>query len=339
MELTASQLAALVNGKVEGDENVKVNTFAKIEEGHPGALSFLANPKYTHFIYSTDSSVVLVRRDFVAESPIKATLIRVDDPYATVAHLLEMVSNMNRVEKRGIESPSFVAEGVAIPDDAYVGAFAYIGSGSKIAPGAKIYPQAYVGAGCEIGEGTILYPGVKVYDGCKIGKRCIIHSGAVIGADGFGFAPVDGHYEKIPQTGNVVIDDDVEIGANTTIDRAMMGSTHIGEGVKLDNLIQVAHNCYVGPNTVMAAQVGIAGSAKIGAQCMIGGQVGIVGHISIANGTQIGAQSGVNKGTKPGDRVMGAPALEMGEYARGLVYMKKLGSLYDRVKNLEKKVK
>ncbi|MCM1254824.1 MAG: UDP-3-O-(3-hydroxymyristoyl)glucosamine N-acyltransferase [Duncaniella sp.] len=339
MELTASQLAALVNGKVEGDENVKVNTFAKIEEGHPGALSFLANPKYTHFIYSTDSSVVLVRRDFVAESPIKATLIRVDDPYATVAHLLEMVSNMNRVEKRGIESPSFVAEGVAIPDDAYVGAFAYIGSGSKIAPGAKIYPQAYVGAGCEIGEGTILYPGVKVYDGCKIGKRCIIHSGAVIGADGFGFAPVDGHYEKIPQTGNVVIDDDVEIGANTTIDRAMMGSTHIGEGVKLDNLIQVAHNCYVGPNTVMAAQVGIAGSAKIGAQCMIGGQVGIVGHISIANGTQIGAQSGVNKGTKPGDRVMGAPAVEMGEYARGLVYMKKLGSLYDRVKNLEKKVK
>lgn len=339
MELTASQLAALVNGKVEGDENVKVNTFAKIEEGHPGALSFLANPKYTHFIYSTDSSVVLVRRDFVAESPIKATLIRVDDPYATVAHLLEMVSNMNRVEKRGIESPSFVSEGVAIPDDAYVGAFAYIGSGSKIAPGAKIYPQAYVGSGCEIGEGTILYPGVKVYDGCKIGKRCIIHSGAVIGADGFGFAPVDGHYEKIPQTGNVVIDDDVEIGANTTIDRAMMGSTHIGEGVKLDNLIQVAHNCCVGPNTVMAAQVGIAGSAKIGAQCMIGGQVGIVGHISIADGTQIGAQSGVNKGTKPGDRVMGAPAVEMGEYARGLVYMKKLGSLYDRVKNLEKKVK
>lgn len=338
MELTASQLAALVNGQVEGDENVKVNTFAKIEEGHPGALSFLANPKYTHYIYSTDSSVVLVRRDFVAESPVKATLIRVDDPYATVAHLLEMVSNMNKVEKRGIESPSFVAEGVAIPEDAYVGAFAYIGNGSKIAQGVKIYPQVYVGSGCEIGEGTILYPGVKVYDGCKIGKRCIIHSGAVIGADGFGFAPVDGHYEKIPQTGNVVIDDDVEIGANTTVDRAMMGSTHIGEGVKLDNLIQVAHNCYVGPNTVMAAQVGIAGSAKIGAQCMIGGQVGIVGHISIGDGTQIGAQSGVNKGTKPGDRVMGAPAVEMGEYARGLVYMKKLGSLYDRVKQLEKKV-
>ena len=262
-----------------------------------------------------------------------------DDPYATVAHLLDMVSKMNQVEKRGIEMPSFVAEGVNVPDDAYVGAFAYIGSGAKIGAGAKIYPQAYVGAGCEIGDGTILYPGVKVYDGCKIGKRCILHSGAVIGADGFGFAPVDGHYEKIPQTGNVVIDDDVEIGANTTIDRAMMGATHIGKGVKLDNLIQIAHNCSVGDNTVMAAQVGIAGSAKIGAQCMIGGQVGIVGHISIADGTHIGAQSGVNKATKPGDRIMGAPAVEMGEYARGLVYVKKLGSLYDKVKELEKKIK
>ena len=339
MELTASQLAALVNGQVEGDENVKVNTFAKIEEGHPGALSFLANPKYTNFIYTTESSIVLVRRDFVAEHPVKATLIRVDDPYATVAHLLDMVSKMNQVEKRGIEMPSFVAEGVNVPDDAYVGAFAYIGSGAKIGAGAKIYPQAYVGAGCEIGDGTILYPGVKVYDGCKIGKRCILHSGAVIGADGFGFAPVDGHYEKIPQTGNVVIDDDVEIGANTTIDRAMMGATHIGKGVKLDNLIQIAHNCSVGDNTVMAAQVGIAGSAKIGAQCMIGGQVGIVGHISIADGTHIGAQSGVNKATKPGDRLMGAPVVEMGEYARGLVYVKKLGSLYDKVKELEKKIK
>lgn len=338
MELTASQLAALVNGQVEGDENVKVNTFAKIEEGHPGALSFLANPKYTHYIYTTESSVVLVRRDFVAEQPVKSTLIRVDDPYATVAHLLDMVTKMSQVEKRGVESPSFVAEGVIVPDDAYVGAFAYIGAGAKVGAGAKIYPQVYVGAGCEIGEGTILYPGVKVYDGCKIGKNCILHSGVVIGGDGFGFAPVEGHYEKIPQTGNVVIDDDVEIGANTTVDRAMMGSTRIGRGTKLDNLIQIAHNCSVGSDTVMAAQVGIAGSAKIGNNCMIGGQVGIVGHISIADGTHIGAQSGVNKATKPGDSVMGAPAVEMGEYARGLVYVKKLGSLYDRVKELEKKV-
>ncbi|MDE5651432.1 MAG: UDP-3-O-(3-hydroxymyristoyl)glucosamine N-acyltransferase [Duncaniella sp.] len=339
MELTASQLAALVNGQVEGDENVKVNTFAKIEEGHPGALSFLANPKYTHYIYTTASSVVLVRRDFVAEQPVRATLIRVDDPYATVAHLLDMVSKMSQVEKRGVESPSFVAEGVNVPEDAYVGAFAYVGAGARIGAGAKIYPQAYVGCGCEIGDGTILYPGVKVYDGCKIGKNCIIHSGAVIGADGFGFAPVDGHYEKIPQTGNVVVDDDVEIGANTTIDRAMMGSTRIGRGTKLDNLIQIAHNCSVGEDTVMAAQVGIAGSAKIGDHCMIGGQVGIVGHISIADGTNIGAQSGVSRATKPGDRIMGAPAVEMGEYARSLVYVKKLGSLYEKVKELEKKVK
>ncbi len=338
MELTAAQLAALVNGQVEGDENVKVSTFAKIEEGHPGALSFLANPKYTHFIYSTESSVVLVRKDFVAEEPVKATLVRVDDPYATVAHLLDMVSKMSQVEKRRVEQPSFVSEGVEVPEDAYVGAFAYIGKGVKLGKGVKIYPQVYIGDNSEVGEGTILYAGVKIYQGCKVGRYCILHSGAVIGADGFGFAPVDGHYEKIPQTGNVVIEDDVEIGANTTVDRAMMGATHIGKGVKLDNLIQVAHNCSIGDNTVMAAQVGIAGSAKIGKQCMVGGQVGFVGHIAIADGTHIGAQSGVTKATKPGDRVMGAPAVEMGEYARSLVHMKKLGSLYDRVKELEKKV-
>lgn len=339
MELTASQLAAIVNGTVEGDENVKVSTFARIEEGHSGALSFLANPKYTHHIYSTDSSVVLVKKDFMPEQPVKATLIRVDDPYATVAHLLEMVTQMSKVEKVGIETPSFISEGVDVPEDAYVGAFAYIGKGVKLAPGVKIYPQVYIGDGCEVGEGTVLYAGVKIYAGCKVGKRCIIHSGAVIGADGFGFAPVDGGYEKIPQTGNVEIEDDVEIGANTTIDRAMMGATRIGKGVKLDNLIQIAHNCSVGEHTVMAAQAGVAGSAKIGAHCMVGGQVGFVGHISIADGTQIGAQSGVSKPTKPGDRVMGSPAVDMGEYARGLVYAKKLGSLYERVKELEKKIK
>ena len=339
MELTASQLAAIVNGTVEGDENVKVSTFARIEEGHSGALSFLANPKYTHHIYSTDSSVVLVKKDFTPEQPVKATIIRVDDPYATVAHLLEMVTQMSKVEKVGIETPSFISEGVDVPEDAYVGAFAYIGKGVKLAPGVKIYPQVYIGDGCEVGEGTVLYAGVKIYAGCKVGKRCIIHSGAVIGADGFGFAPVDGGYEKIPQTGNVEIEDDVEIGANTTIDRAMMGATRIGKGVKLDNLIQIAHNCSVGEHTVMAAQAGVAGSAKIGAHCMVGGQVGFVGHISIADGTQIGAQSGVSKPTKPGDRVMGSPAVDMGEYARGLVYAKKLGSLYERVKELEKKIK
>lgn len=267
MELTASQLAALVHGEVEGNGEVKIGTFAKIEEGHPGALSFLANPKYTHYIYGTESSAVLVRRDFVPEHPVKATLIRVDDPYTTIAQLLEMVQEMTKSDKRGVEQPSYVSEGVEIPEDAYVGAFAYIGKGAVIGRGAKIYPQVYVGDGCKIGEDTILYAGAKVYAGCSIGNRCIVHSGAVIGADGFGFAPAaDGHYEKIPQTGNVVLEDDVEIGANTTIDRAMMDSTRVGRGVKLDNLIQVAHNCQIGDNTVMAAQVGLAGSSKVGRQ-------------------------------------------------------------------------
>lgn len=338
MELTAAQLASLVNGEVEGDGDVKIGTFAKIEEGHPGALSFLANPKYTHHIYSTGSSAVLVRRDFVPEQPVKATLIRVDDPYATIARLLEMVQEMTRVVRTGIEQPCFIAQGVVVPEDAYVGAFAYIGANAKIGKGAKIYPQVYVGAGCEVGENSVIYPGVRIYDGCKVGERCIIHSGAVIGADGFGFAPVDGHYEKIPQTGNVVIEDDVEIGANTTIDRAMMGSTRICRGTKLDNLIQIAHNCTVGDDTVMAAQAGVAGSAHIGKHCMVGGQVGIVGHITIADGTEIGAQSGVSGATKPGARVMGAPAVDIGDYARSLVYVKRLPRLFEQVKELQRLV-
>lgn len=339
MELTANQLAALTGGTVDGDGEVKVSTFAKIEEGVEGALSFLANPKYTHYIYDTDSSIVLVRRDFQPEHPVKATLLRVDDPYATIARLLEMVEQMNKKDMATVEQPSFVSEGVEIPADAYIGAFAYIGKGVKLGKGVKIYPQVYVGDDCSIGDDTVLYPGVKIYKECVVGARCILHSGAVIGADGFGFAPVDGHYEKIPQMGNVVIGDDVEIGANTTVDRAVMGSTVIENGVKLDNLIQVAHNCHVGHDTVMAAQVGLAGSGKIGANCMIGGQVGIVGHLQIADGTNIGAQSGVNRATKPGERIMGSPAVEMMEYAKGLVYMKRLGSLYDTVKELQKEIK
>lgn len=329
----------MVNGTVEGDGEVKVSTFAKIEEGHPGAISFLANPKYTHFIYSTASSAVLVSRDFKPEQPVSATLIRVDDPYATVAMLLAMVEKMTAGSRTGIEQPSFIAPDAVVAPDAYVGAFAYISPRARIGARAKIYPQVYVGDDAVIGDDTILYPGVKVYKGCRIGSRCIIHSGAVIGADGFGFAPVDGHYEKIPQTGNVVIADDVEIGANTTIDRAMMGSTSIGQGTKLDNLIQIAHNCAVGPDTVIAAQAGVAGSAKIGSNCMIGGQVGIVGHITVADRTEIGAQSGISKATSEGDRLMGSPAVEIMDYARNLVYVKKLGSLFDRVKAIEKELK
>ncbi len=342
MELTASQLASMVNGTVEGDGDVKVNTFAKIEEGHPGALSFLANPKYTHFIYDTQSSVVLVKRDFEPEHEVKATMIRVDDPYATVATLLTMVEKMTAVVRSGIEQPCFIAPGAEVDpaDDIYIGAFSYISAGAKIARGVKIYPQVYVGDGVTIGPDTIIYPGVKIYKGCRIGARCIIHSGAVIGADGFGFAPLpDGSYEKIPQTGIVDIADDVEVGANTTIDRAMMGATRIGHGAKLDNLIQIAHNCEVGASTVMAAQSGVAGSTKIGSRCMIGGQVGIVGHSSVADGTQIGAQSGINRPTRPGERLMGTPAVDAMEFARNTVYIKKLGSLFDRVAALEKEKK
>ena len=338
MEFSASQIAALVSGKVEGDGNVTVSTFAKIEEGHPGAISFLANPKYTHFIYSTKSSIVLVSNDFVPEEPISCTLIRVADPYATVAFLLDMVSKMTAVQPEGVEQPSYVAEGVEIAAYCYVGAFAYVGKGAVIGKNVKIYPQVYVGAGAVIGDNTILYPGVKIYHGCKIGKNCILHSGVVIGSDGFGFAPVNGEYNKIPQLGIVELEDNVEIGANTTIDRAMMGATKIRHGVKLDNLIQIAHNCEVGANTVMAAQAGVAGSTKIGAGCMVGGQVGFAGHIHVGDGSEIGAQSGIPNDVKPGSRLMGYPAVNAGEFARQAVYTKNLGKLFDRVKNIEKEL-
>ena len=242
MKFTAGQLAALINGTVEGDAGAVVNTYSKIEEAHEGSLTFLANPKYTHYIYTTDASVVLVSNDFVAEHEIKATLIRVEDPYATLAQLLNMAEQMLNPRKSGIEQPSFVSEGVELPDDIYLGAFAYIGKDVKLGKGVQIYPQVYIGDNVEVGENTILYPGCKIYHGCKIGKNCILHAGSVVGSDGFGFAPNGDSYIKISQIGNVVIDDDVEIGANTTIDRATMGNTHIKRGVKLDNLVQIAHN-------------------------------------------------------------------------------------------------
>ncbi|MBD5320006.1 MAG: UDP-3-O-(3-hydroxymyristoyl)glucosamine N-acyltransferase [Bacteroides sp.] len=339
MEFSANQIAALAGGVVEGDGEVKLNTIAKIEEGHPGAISFLANPKYTHYIYTTGSSAVLVSKDFVAEQPVSATLIRVDDPYATVAHLLTMVQQMTTPQPVGIESPSFIAEGVEVADDCYIGAFAYVGKGVKLGKGVKIYPQAYVGDGCEIGAGTVLYAGAKVYHGCKIGQRCIIHSGAVIGADGFGFAPTASGYDKIPQIGNVEIADDVEIGANTTVDRAMMGSTRIEKGVKLDNLIQIAHNCRVGENTVVAAQAGVAGSTKIGQWCMIGGQVGLAGHITVGDRAQLAAQSGTPKDVPADARLFGSPAMDMRAYGRQAASIKRLPELFDKVKQLEKQMK
>lgn len=280
MKITVGQLAALVNGTVEGDESALIDNYAKIEEATQGCLTFLANPKYTHYIYTTKATAVLVRNNFVPEQHVNATLIRVNDPYETLAHLLNFVSQQQPV-KQGIEQPCHL--GSDMPDDIYVGAFAYVGNNVKVGKNVKIYPQVYVGDNVTLGDDVILYPGVKIYHGCRIGNRCIIQSGAVIGSDGFGFAPKeDGTYEKIAQVGKVILEDDVEIGANTTIDRATMGATVVKKGTKLDNLIQIAHNVEIGENNVFAAQVGVAGSTKIGNHNMVGGQVGFWGTSLLA---------------------------------------------------------
>ena len=336
MEFSADLIAQQVGGIIEGDGSVTVSTFSKIEEAKPGSITFLANPKYTHYIYSTDASIVLVRKDFVAEHPVKATLIKVDDPYATLSALLTMVAKFMFVMPVGIEEPCHIASDVEVDSDSYVGAFAYVGEGAKLGKGVKIFPQTYVGRNVVIGDGTILYPGVRIYDGCHIGARCIIHSGAVIGADGFGFAPTPDGYHKIPQIGIGVIDDDVEIGANTTVDRATMGATHVGRGTKLDNLIQVAHNAEIGTSTVIAAQTGIAGSTKIGSRCMIGGQVGFAGHSKVGDDVQIGAQSGIPGNVADGSRIMGYPAVPARDFMRQSAYIKRLGELFDRVTDLER---
>ncbi len=323
---------------MEGNGAVEVDSFCKIDEGHPGALSFLSNPKYTHYLYDTEASVVLVKKDFKAEHSVKATLIRVDDPYATLSALLTIVDRVVNPQPAGVESPSYVAPDVTLPEGAYVGAFAYIGESVTLGKNVKIYPQAYIGRGCVIGDDTIIYAGARIYHSCHVGKRCIIHSGAVIGADGFGFAPnPDGTYSKIPQMGNVRIDDDVEIGANTTVDRAVMGSTRVQRGVKLDNLIQVAHNVEIGHDTVMAAQAGVAGSTRIGSNCMVGGQVGFAGHITVGDRVSIGAQSGIPANIASGARVMGYPAVSIGEFGRQTVYMKRLGQLFSDVRELKNK--
>lgn len=338
MELTAAQLAEIVNGDVVGDASVRISTYAKIEEAGQGALTFLANPKYEHYIYDTNASAVLVRRDFNPEKEIKATLVKVDDPYATLADLLNLISKTVIPEKKGIESPVFVAEGVELPDDVYLGCFSYIGSGARIGRNVKIYPQCYIGDNVVIKDNTTLYAGVKVYYGCEIGSNCIIHAGAVIGSDGFGFAPKNGGYEKIAQIGKVVIEDNVEIGANTTVDRATMGATVVHHGVKLDNLIQVAHNVEIGENTVIAAQTGIAGSTKIGKHNMVGGQVGFAGHIVIGDGNKFGAQAGVHSNPGDGKTVIGYPAVDARSFMRQSAYLKRLGELFDSVKELKKQM-
>lgn len=337
MEITVGQIAALVNGIVEGDSDIKINNYSKIEEGKPGCLTFLANPKYEHYIYETQASVVLVRKDFVPEKKLSTTLIKVDDPYATIAQLLNMIGSM-KLQKSGLEEPHFIAKGINVPSDIYVGAFSYISNGVVLGKNVKIYPQCYVGDNVRIGDNVILYPGVKIYHDCVIGNNCILHSGVVVGGDGFGFAPENGAYKKIAQIGNVIIEDDVEIGANTTIDRATMGSTIVKKGVKLDNLIQIAHNVEVGEHTVIAAQAGIAGSAKIGSHNMIGGQCGFAGHITVGNNNQFGAQSGIPKSVGDDNILMGYPAVKHTDFARQAAFLKNHAKVNAEISALKKQI-
>ncbi len=335
MEITPQGLAALTGGTVEGDPAAVIRGFAKIEEAKKGDLTFIANPKYAHYIHTTNATAVLVGKDFDPQGECTATLIKVDDPYAALAALMRMVDSM-KPRPEGIENPSYISEGVEVPEGAYIGAFAYIGKGVKLGRNVKIYPQAYVGDGVVLGDDTVIRSGVKIYEGCRIGSRCIIHSGAVIGADGFGFAPKDGHYEKIPQMGIVIIGDDVEIGANTTVDRATFGQTSVGRGTKLDNLIQVAHNVTIGEDNVFAAQTGIAGSVHLGNHNMVGGQCGFAGHITVGNYNEIGAQSGIPKSIGDGNRLIGYPAVDVRQFAKNQVYLKNLGKLFSEFNNIKK---
>lgn len=337
MEFTAQQIASLLQGTVEGNPDALVKTFAKIEEGESGAISFLANPKYAHYLYETASSVVLVNQDFKAEAPVKATLIRVPNAYEAIARLLSIYESMTQ-KRAGIHPLAFVSETAELGEDVYVGAFAYIGYGVKVGSGTQIYPHAVVEERATIGSDCILYPNVSVYHDCKIGDRVILHSGAVIGADGFGFAPSAQGYEKIPQIGIVTLEDDVEIGANTCIDRSTMGSTYVRRGVKLDNLVQIAHNVEVGAHTVMSAQVGVAGSARIGEWCMLGGQVGVAGHISLPDRTQAGAQSGIHSGRTNGHPQMGSPAMDIKTYAKASAIYKRLPDMREELIALRKEV-
>lgn len=337
MEFTAQQIADLLQGIIEGDTNAKVTNLSKIEEGKPGTLTFLANPKYTEYIYSTGASIAIVNNDFVAEQklPEGLTLIRVPDAYACFAKLLDFY-NQAKANKAGIEQPSFIDPSAKIGTDVYIGAFAYIGKNAVIGDNAKIYPQTYIGDNATVGENSVLYSGVKIYHECKIGNNCTIHASSVIGADGFGFAPnSENNYQKVPQIGNVIIEDHVEIGSNVSIDRATLGSTIIRRGAKIDNLIQIAHNVEIGENTVIASQTGIAGSTKLGKNMMIGGQVGIIGHLKIADGVKIAAQSGIGQNIETeGTIVQGSPAFSIGDYKRSYVLFRSLPQLKEQLNKL-----
>ena len=338
MEFTAKQIAELIGGRVEGDENAAVHAFAKIEEGQEGSISFLSNPKYTHYLYDTESTIVLVNEDLELEQKVKPTLIRVKNAYESVAKMLQIYASM-QPKKTGVDPLAFVSPKATIGKDVYVGAFACIGDGTVVGDGTQIHPHAVIGDGVKVGNGCLIYPNVTIYQGCRIGNNVTIHAGSVIGADGFGFAPNQEGYDKIPQIGIVIIEDNVEIGANTCIDRSTMGQTVIHQGVKLDNLIQVAHNCEVGENTVMSAQVGLAGSTKIGSWCMVGGQAGFAGHIKVADRTIVGAQCGVIGDTKGnGEQLIGSPAMDPKVYFKGMAMLRRLPDMYKEVGALRKEL-
>jgi UDP-3-O-[3-hydroxymyristoyl] glucosamine N-acyltransferase len=339
MDFSAALIAEFLKGTVEGDPSISVHDVSKIEEGKSGTLSFLANPKYEKYIYETESSIVIVNEDFRAQQPVPATLIRVKNAYESFAALLRLYEEQ-KPKKKGISRMASISETAELGKDVYIGDFTVISDGVTIGDHVQLFPQVYIGEGVTIGEGTILHPGVKVYNGSVIGAHCILHAGAVIGGDGFGFAPSsENNYEKIPQVGKVILEDYVEVGANTTVDRATMGATILRKGVKLDNLIMIAHNVEVGENTVMAAQSGISGSTKVGRNCMLGGQVGLIGHITIADGVKIAAQSGVTKNVNQENIVIqGSPPLDFTHYQRCYVVFKNLPDLRNQVIELEKKV-
>lgn len=338
LEFTAEQIAAVVGGEIRGDKNVHVSDVAGIEDAREGSLCFLNEEKYIHYLAETKASIVLMSRSLAFEGSTRATLILVDNARSAVATLLGMVSEVMHPRKKGVEQPCFIAEGVQVPEDAYIGAYAYIAKGVKLGKGVQIYPQCYLGENVKIGDNCILYAGAKVYYNCEVGNDCILHAGAVIGADGFGFEPDENHVnQKVPQIGNVVIEDDVEIGANSCVDRAMMGTTIVRKNTKIDNLVQIGHNCEVGESSFLCAQVGIAGSTKVGSHCIMAGQVGVAGHITIPDNTILGAQSGV-AGTirKPG-MYMGSPAIDAAVWRRASVGFKNLPEMWAKLNELTKK--
>lgn len=341
MEFTAAQIAGILNGQVVGNENATVKDLAKIEEGKPGAISFLANPKYEEYIYQTGSTICIVNKTFEPSKPLPETLtlVKVDDAYACFAKLLHFYDQMTKKQPK-IESQTFISDSAKVGEGLYLGAFSYISDGAVIGNNVTIYPNVIIGDNVKIGDNSVIHPNVSIYRDCKIGANCTIHSGAVIGADGFGFAPdANGEYQKVPQIGNVVIEDNVDVGANTTIDRATMGSTIVRKGAKIDNLCQIAHNVEIGENTAMAAQVGVAGSTKIGKYVMIGGQAGISGHIQIADQTKIVAQSGIPNSVRKAETLMGAPGIPIDDFKKSYFGFRKLPFILNKIQELEKKIK